>query len=121
MFLFLVNFFLLDKSSLDYVELNNSWLDNAKQLGVRTPESYESNAYWLDKANEINKICQKHNVNLKTAALKFPYLNSNIATVLTGVTSKEQVLENLMSYSTNISNDLWNELEEKNLIKKNRN
>jgi len=105
-------------SYFDYVELNNSWLDNAKQLGVRMPESYESNTYWLDKANEINKICQKHNVNLKTAALKFPYLNSNIATVLTGVTSKEQVLENLMSYSTNISNDLWNELEQKNLIKK---
>ena len=45
-------------SYFDYVELNNSWLDNAKQLGVRTPESYESNKYWLDKAHKINKICQ---------------------------------------------------------------
>ena len=104
-------------SYFDYVELNNSWLDNARQLGVRMPESYESNTYWLDKASEINKICHKYNINLKTAALKFPYLNNNIATVLTGITSKEQVIENLKSYSSNISSDLWDELEQKNLIK----
>ena len=67
--------------------------------------------------NEINKICHKYNLNLKTAALKFPYLNNNIATVLTGITSKEQVIENLKSYSSNISSDLWDALEQKNLIK----
>ena len=105
-------------SFFDYVELNNSWLENAKQRGVRMPESYENNEYWLNKANKINDICKKHKVNLKTAALRFPYLNKNIATVLTGVTSKEHVLENLNSYSTKISNDLWDELEEKNLIQK---
>ena len=105
-------------SYFDYVELNDSWLENAKKLGVRKPESYESNIYWLNKVNEINKVCKKHNVNLNTAALKFPYLNNNIATVLTGVASTEQVSENLQSYSTNISNDLWFELEQKNLIKK---
>ena len=70
------------------------------------------------KANKINVICNKHKVNLKTAALKFPYLNKNIATVLTGVSSKEEVLENLNSYLSEINEDLWNELEEKNLIQK---
>ena len=64
------------------------------------------------------KLIKYNNLNLKTAALKFPYLNSNIATVLTGVTSKEQVLENLKSYSTNITSDLWVELDQKNLINK---
>ena len=67
--------------------------------------------------HKINKICQKHNVPLKTAALKFPYLNKNISTVLTGVNSKKQVLENLKSYYKNISIDLWNELGQENLIK----
>jgi len=111
---------LIDPSSnsyFDYVKLNNEWLDKAKKLGVRMPESYENNKYWLDKAHKINKICQKHNVPLKTAALKFPYLNKNISTVLTGVNSKKQVLENLKSYYKNISIDLWNELGQENLIK----
>ena len=80
------------------------------------PKSYESNEYWLNKANKINEICNKHKVDLKTAALKFPYLNKNIATVLTGVSSKEEVLENFNSYSFEINEDLWNELEKENLI-----
>ena len=112
---------LIDPSStsyFDYVKLNDSWLKNAKQLGVRMPESYESNEYWLKKANKINIICNKHKVNLKTAALKFPYLNKNIATVLTGVSSKEEVLENLNSYLSEINEDLWNELEKENLIQR---
>ncbi len=103
-------------SFFDYVKLNDSWLENAKQLGVRMPKSYESNEYWLNKANKINEICNKHKVDLKTAALKFPYLNKNIATVLTGVSSKEEVLENFNSYSFEINEDLWNELEKENLI-----
>ena len=81
-------------------------------------KSYESNEYWLNKANKINVICNKHKVNLKTAALKFPYLNKNIATVLTGVSSKGEVLENLNSYLSKIDEDLWNELEKENLIQK---
>ena len=112
---------LIDPSStsyFDYVKLNDSWLENAKRLGVRMPESYESNEYWLNKANKINVICNKHKVNLKTAALKFPYLNKNIATVLTGVSSKGEVLENLNSYLSKIDEDLWNELEKENLIQK---
>ena len=105
-------------SFFDYVKLNDSWLENAKQLGVRMPESYENNEYWLNKAKEISDVCKKHNINLKSAALKFPYLNKNTATVLTGVSSKKHVLENLNSYLSEISNDLWKELEEKNLIQK---
>jgi len=105
-------------SFFDYVELNDSWLKNAKQLGVRVPKSYENNQYWINKAKEINDVCKKHNINLKSAALKFPYLNKNTATVLTGVSSKKHVVENLNSYLSEISNDLWKELEEKNLIQK---
>ena len=105
-------------SFFDYVELNDSWLKNAKQLGVRVPKSYENNQYWINKAKEINDVCKKHNINLKSAALKFPYLNKNTATVLTGVSSKKHVLENLNSYLSEINNDLWEELEEKNLIQK---
>ena len=105
-------------SYFDYVKLNSSWLENAKKLGVRMPESYENNTYWLNKASEIDKVCKKYNIDLKTAALKFPYLNSNIATVLTGVTSKDQVAQNLKNHSTIITNDFWTELEEKNLIHK---
>jgi len=105
-------------SYFDYVELSSSWLKKAKELGVRMPESYENNKYWLNKANKINEICKKHKVNLKTAALKFPYLNKNIATVLIGVSSKEHFMENLNSYLAKINNDLWKELVEKNLIQK---
>ena len=103
-------------SYFDYVKLNDSWLEGAKKLGVRKPEHYENNTYWLEKANKINKICQKHQVSLKAAALNFPYLNKNIATVLTGVSSKDEVYENLSNYNTKISEDLWKELLKEDLI-----
>lgn len=112
---------LVDPSSssyFDYAQLDDSWLEKAKKLGVRKPESYESNKYWLDKASKINKICENNGVSLKTAALNFPYLNKNIATVLTGVSSNDEVHENLENYNKKINKDLWNQLLIEGLIEK---
>ena len=103
-------------SYFDYSQLNNSWYEKAKILGVRQPKSYESNTYWLDKASKINKICENYQVTLKAAALNFPYLNNNIATVLTGVSSNEEVYENLNNYNTKINEDLWRELIKEDLV-----
>ena len=105
-------------SYFDYAQLNDSWLQKAKQLGVRKPESYESNTYWLNKVMKIKEVCENHQITLKTAALNFPYLNKNIATVLTGVSSKDEVSENLKKFSKKINSDLWHELIDKKLIKK---
>ena len=103
-------------SYFDYAQLNDSWYEKAKILGVRQPESYESNTYWLNKANKIKKICDDHQVTLKAAAINFPYLNKNIATVLTGVSSTEEVYENINNYNTKISDDLWKKLLNEDLI-----
>ena len=103
-------------SYFDYAQLNNSWYEKAKTLGVRYPKSYESNSYWLNKAIKINKICEDHKVTLKAAALNFPYLNKNIATVLTGVSSNEEVNENLNNYNTKINYDLWKDLIKQEMI-----
>ena len=42
-------------------------------------------------------------ISKKAAAINFPYLNKNIATVLTGVSSTEEVYENINNYNTKIN------------------
>jgi D-threo-aldose 1-dehydrogenase len=61
-------------------------------------------------------ICQRHGVPLKAAALQFPLGHPAVATVLTGVRSREEWQENLRLFELEIPRDLWLELRAEGML-----
>ena len=53
---------------------------------------------------------------LKAAALQFPLGHQAVATVLTGVRSREEWQENLRLFELEIPRDLWLELREESMV-----
>ena len=70
----------------------------------------------IDRALAMDMICQRHGVPLKAAALQFPLGHPSVATVLTGVRSREEWQENLRSFELEIPRDLWLELREESMV-----
>ncbi|MBF0280124.1 MAG: aldo/keto reductase [SAR324 cluster bacterium] len=70
----------------------------------------------IDKAVRISRICERHGTPLKAAALQFPLAHPAIATVLTGVRSAAEFLENERLFHFPIPNDLWAELKAERLL-----
>ena len=70
----------------------------------------------IDRALAMDVICQRHGVPLKAAALQFPLGHPSVATVLTGVRSREEWQENLRLFELEIPHDLWLELQEEGMI-----
>ena len=70
----------------------------------------------IDRALAMDVICQRHGVPLKAAALQFPLGHPSVATVLTGVRSREEWQENLRLFELEIPRDLWLELREESMV-----
>jgi D-threo-aldose 1-dehydrogenase len=63
------------------------------------------------RARELKVICESRGVNLKAAALQFPFRHPAIASVLIGPRSLAQLEDNLNMFETAIPDDLWLELD----------
>ena len=100
----------------DYSKLDENWAKNLIESKVRIPKPYESAEYWLQKAYNINKVCEKFNLPIKQAAIQFPYSNPIVSSCLLGMTSVEQVNENISLYSSKIDDLFWRHLIENKLI-----
>ena len=70
----------------------------------------------IAKAIKIKKVCDKHGVPLKAAALQFVFGHPAVASVVPGTRSPSHQLENLNMISYNIHSSLWDELREEGLI-----
>ena len=64
----------------------------------------------VSRAQELNKICAAHGVDLKGPAIQFPLRDPAVATVLTGCRTVSEVEENVRAFGTPVSEDLWREL-----------
>lgn len=64
----------------------------------------------LLRVNEIETICQQHDVPIGAAALQFPLRNKNVVTVTCGVQSIEQAEKNYQWANMNIPQSLWDAL-----------
>ena len=102
----------------DYSKLDNNWVRNVTESLVRKPKDHESAEYWLQKAYKLRHACEKFSLQLKQAAIKFPYGNSVVSSCLFGMTSPNQVNENFQLYNSKIDKLFWEYLKEKNLIRK---
>ena len=65
----------------------------------------------IRRALELKKVCERHGVDLKAAALQFPLRHPAIPIVLTGPRSVAELEENIRMFETPIPDDLWKELE----------
>lgn len=74
------------------------------------PEEYR------EKRKQLNAIAQRHNVDLRTAALQFCAAPSVVTAVIPGASSPEQSAANAASMETTIPGDFWKELKSEKLI-----
>jgi D-threo-aldose 1-dehydrogenase len=70
----------------------------------------------IDRALQIEAVCKRHSVPLKAAAIQFPLGHPAVATILTGVRSKEEYQENERLFRHPIPDDLWAELKAEGLL-----
>ena len=70
----------------------------------------------LEKTRLINDICDRQNVPLKAAALQFGLMNPAVTSVIPGVRSVNEVIENFEMMSLDIDTQFWDELRFEGLI-----
>ncbi|MCG8508694.1 MAG: aldo/keto reductase [Rhodospirillales bacterium] len=70
----------------------------------------------IDRALQIGAVCGRHGVPLKAAAIQFPLGHPAVATILTGVRSKEEYQENERLFRFSIPDDMWAELKSEGLL-----
>jgi D-threo-aldose 1-dehydrogenase len=70
----------------------------------------------INRALRIEKICLRHGVPLKAAAMQFAAAHPAVATTLTGARSPTEIEENVAAYSLAISPAMWEDLLAEGLI-----
>ncbi|MDA1258460.1 MAG: aldo/keto reductase, partial [Chloroflexi bacterium] len=95
----------------------NSGILAAKDLDGPVSFNYEqASAEWVDKARALKRICDRHNVDLRAAALQFPLAHPAVAAVIPGAATPEQVVENVELIRAETPADMWSEMKAEGLI-----
>ena len=71
-----------------------------------------------DRINAIERVCERHDVSIKAAALQFPLGHKVVTSIIPGVKHPAEVRENVELMKANIPQDFWNELRDEGLIHK---
>lgn len=72
-----------------------------------------------EKRAKLQKVADKHNVDLRTAALQFSAAPDVVASVIPGSSNGEQSEANAKSMEVKIPKAFWKELKSKGLIAEN--
>lgn len=104
------------ESYFDYAKLDSNWSENLTKSLVRKPKSHESAEFWLSKANSIKSACEYFDTTLKNAAIQFPYFNNNVSSCILGMTSPDQVIQNIKDYNSKLPSNFWKYLKDNKLI-----
>ena len=70
----------------------------------------------LEKARNIDSVCQRHDVALQAAALQFPLGHPCVSAVVPGAVKPAEVEANVAHMAAPIPADLWAELKHEGLI-----
>jgi len=71
----------------------------------------------MDRVRKIEAVCKKHKVPLMAAALQFPLHHPAITSVIPGMRSPAEVVENLDLMGRKIPRAFWQELRDAKLIR----
>ena len=89
----------------------------ARNLDEPVTFNYEpAEQKWLTRAKALKAVCDRHQVDLKAAALQYVLANPVVASAIPGAQSIEEVEGNLAAVSADIPADLWAELKQEKLI-----
>lgn len=70
----------------------------------------------LRRAGALADVCERHGVDLPSAAVAYPLRHPSVSSVVLGARTAAQVSSTVERYRTPIPEDLWVELEELDLI-----
>ena len=70
----------------------------------------------VEKAKRIKAVCDRHEVNLKAAALQFVAAHPAVATIIPGAASVAEVEDNARLLQEEIPAALWDELKAEKLL-----
>ena len=89
--------------------------------GILASDTINEDAhYWYSRANpdivahaqKLEKICRKHGIPLRAAALQFPYRFDPVTAVVVGARSPDEIADDVAMLNVDIPADLWAELDE---------
>jgi len=69
------------------------------------------------RAQQIDEICRRHQVELPSAALAFPLGHPAVASVCVGCRSPDQIKRNSRLYRSDVPNALWTELKASGFVR----
>ena len=72
----------------------------------------------MDKVGRMETLCQRHGVSLAAAALQFPLGHPQVVSVIPGANSPQQVGQNLAHAEQRIPGELWAELKQEGLLRR---
>jgi D-threo-aldose 1-dehydrogenase len=70
----------------------------------------------LERVRKIEVLCGRYDVELRAAALQFPFGHQAVATVIPGARSVAEVQENIALLEAKIPEDFWAELKAEGLV-----
>ena len=70
----------------------------------------------MDRVRLLEGVCQRHNVDLATAALQFPLAHPSVVSMVAGGISPDEVEQNAARMSVRIPAAFWSELKKQGLI-----
>ena len=70
------------------------------------------------RAQKIGEFLKKRNISLLAAALQFPLRHPAVTSVLTGPRNINELEENIAAFNYQLPENIWNELEDANLIER---
>lgn len=76
----------------------------------------EADKELIDRALQLERVCLRHGVPLKAAAIQFPMFHPAVASVLTGARSREEIIENDALFRHPIPAAMWDDLRSSGLI-----
>jgi D-threo-aldose 1-dehydrogenase len=73
-------------------------------------------AQLIEKAQLIEAVCQRHDVELGAAAMQFPLFHPAVCSVIPGALSVSEVKQNISRMSAKIPADVWSKLKREKLL-----
>ncbi|MGD9508858.1 MAG: aldo/keto reductase [Geminicoccaceae bacterium] len=71
----------------------------------------------MERVRRIEAVCGRHRVRLASAALQFPLGHPNVATLIPGARSPEEIEENRRIFEVDIPASFWAELKSDGLLR----
>ena len=70
----------------------------------------------IEKARRLKAVCDRHQVELRAAALQFLFAHAAVATAVPGAATVAELEDNVRMMQVQIPADLWAELKSENLL-----